>query len=179
MRLVRATVEDAEVCFRIARAGALAGFQHVFPPDLYAYPADTIRADWISALTNPDGETYIAFDEDEAVGVISVSDGVLQTLYVIPECWGRGVGSTLHDFALRRLCEANVQEARLWTLTENHRARAFYEKRGWILTGRTRVVPFPPYPIDVEYVRPTLRSEVRGAVAFPRHRRFGAESARG
>ena len=158
MRVVRATVEDAELCFRIARASALAGFQHVFAPDLYEFPADTIRADWVSALTNPDGETYIAFDEDEAVGVISLSDGVLQTLYVMPECWGRGVGTTLHDFALDRLRETNVQEARLWTLTENHRSRAFYEKRGWILTGRTRVVPFPPYPIDVEYVRSTPRS---------------------
>jgi putative acetyltransferase len=158
VRVVRATVEDAELCFQIARASALAGFQHVFPPDLYEFPEDRIRDDWVSALTDPDGETYIAFDEAEAVGVISLSDGVVKTLYVMPRCWGRGVGTTLHDFALDRLRETNVDEARLWTLTDNHRARAFYEKRGWILTGRTRVVPFPPYPIDVEYVRPTPRS---------------------
>ncbi len=158
MRVERATVEDAELCFRIARDSAVAGFQHVFPPELYEFPADTIRADWIAALTNPDGETYVAFDEEKAVGVISLSDGVLQTLYVMPECWGRGVGNALHDFALDRLRETNVQQAHLWTLTENQRARAFYEKRGWVLTGRTRVVPFPPYPIDVEYVRSTDRS---------------------
>ncbi len=158
VRVVRATVEDAELCFQIARASAVAGFQHVFPPDLYEFPADTIRADWVSALTKPDGETYIAYDREEAVGVISVSDGVLQTLYVVPRCWGRGVGTTLHDFALARLREMNVQKARLWTLTENHRARAFYEKRGWVLTGRTRVVPFPPYPTDVEYARSPPRN---------------------
>lgn len=152
-------MEDAELCFGIARASALAGFRHVFPPDLYEFPADAIRADWMSALTNPGGETYIAFDEDQAVGVVSLSDGVLQTLYVMPECWGRGIGNTLHDLALDRLRERDVSEAHLWTLTENHRARAFYEKRGWILTGGTRVVPFPPYPIDVEYVRPTRRGE--------------------
>ena len=151
-------MEDAELCVGIARASAVAGFRHVFPPELYEYPADTVRADWMAALTNPDAETYIAFEEDEAVGAVSLSDGVLQTLYVMPERWGRGVGNGLHDFALDRLREADVQEARLWTLTENHRARAFYEKRGWTLTGRTRVVPFPPYPIDVEYVRPTPRS---------------------
>jgi GNAT superfamily N-acetyltransferase len=155
---VRATVEDAELCFRIARAAAVAGFQHVFPPDLYEFAADPIRADWISALINPDGETYIAFEDDEAVGVVSVSHGVLQTLYVMPEFWNRGIGSTLHDLALDRLRETSVQEARLWTLTENHRARAFYEKRGWSLTGRTRVVPHAPHPIDVEYARSTLCS---------------------
>lgn len=151
-------MKDAELCFGIARASATVGFQDIFPPDVYEFPADTIRADWIAALSNPDGETYIAFDEDEPVGVISLSDGVLQTLYVMPECWGRGVGNMLHDFALERLREMGVQEAHLWTLTENHRARAFYEKRGWILSGRRRVVPFPPYPLDVEYVRPTRRS---------------------
>jgi GNAT superfamily N-acetyltransferase len=141
-----------------SRAAAVAGFQHVFPPGLYEFPEDAIRADWISALADPDGETYIACEDDEAVGVVSVGRGVLQTLYVLPEFWSRRLGSTLHDFALVRLRETNVQEARLWTLTENHRARVFYEKRGWSLTGRTRVVPFPPHPIDVEYARSTLRS---------------------
>lgn len=133
--VVRATVEDAELCFGIARAAAVAGFQHVFPPDLYEFPADVIRADWISALTDPDGETFIAFEDGEAVGVVCVSHGVLQALYLMPESWSRGIGSTLHDLALDRLRE-----------------------RGWRLTGRTRVVPHPPHPIDVEYALSTLRS---------------------
>jgi GNAT superfamily N-acetyltransferase len=161
MRVVRATVEDAGLCFGIARAAAVASFQHVFPPGLYEFPDDAIRGDWLSALSDPDGETYIAFEDDAAVGVVSVGHGVLQTLYVMPESWSRGIGSTLHDLALVRLRETNVEEARVWTLTENHRARAFYEKRGWILTGRTRVVPFPPHPVDVEYARSTLRSRPR------------------
>jgi GNAT superfamily N-acetyltransferase len=158
VRVERATAEDAELCFGIARAAAVTGFQNVFPPDLYEFPADAIRADWISALTNPDAETYIAFEDDEAVGVVSVSKGVLETLYVMPEFWNRGVGSWLHDLALDRLREANIEKASLWTLTDNQRARTFYEKRGWGLTGRTRVVPYPPYPIDVEYARSTVRS---------------------
>lgn len=159
MRFVRATAEDADLCFRIARAASVAGFQDVFPSDVYEFPDDAIRANWISALSDPSGETYIAFRYDGAVGVVSVSDDVLQTLYVMPESWSQGIGSALHDLALERLREANVEEARLWTLTENRRARAFYEKRGWRLTGRTRIVPFPPHPIDVEYARSTVRGE--------------------
>jgi putative acetyltransferase len=155
---VRATAQDVELCFGIARAAAVAGFEHVFPPDLYDFPSEAIRADWAAALGDPTAETYIAFERDEAVGVVSMSGGVLQTLYVLPASWSRGIGSTLHDLALDRLREANVHEARLWTLAANHRARSFYEKRGWSLTGRTRVVPFPPHPIDVEYARSTLRS---------------------
>src|SRR6185437_4847487 len=56
VRIVRATAEDAELCFGIARAAAVVGFRHVFPPDLYEFPAEAIRADWISALGDPDGE---------------------------------------------------------------------------------------------------------------------------
>jgi GNAT superfamily N-acetyltransferase len=86
-------------------------------------------------------------------------DGLsLETLYVMPEFWNRGVGSRLHDLALDRLRETNFEEASLWTLAENHRARTFYEKRGWSLTGPTRVVPSRPYPIDVEYARSTARN---------------------
>ena len=152
---MRATVDDAELCFGIARAASIAGFGHVFEPGRHAFPDDAIRADWIAALADPDGETSIAFEDGEAIGVVSVGDGVLQTLYVLPERWSRGIGSTLHDHALDRLREAHVQEARLWTLAENQRARTFYEKRGWSPTGRTRVSPFPPHPIDLEYARST------------------------
>jgi hypothetical protein len=41
--------------------------------------------------------------------------------------------------------------AKLWTLEENWEARRFYERRGWTLNRETRVVPFPPNPIDVQY----------------------------
>ena len=158
VRIARATPEEAELCFQIARAASVTGFRHIFPPDLYEFPDDAIRTDWTAALADPNAETYIAFEEDEAVGVVSVNDGLLQTLYVTPETWNRGVGSALHDLALDRLRESGIREAHLWTLTDNDRARAFYERRGWALTGRTRVVPYPPHPLDVEYARSTIRS---------------------
>jgi hypothetical protein len=40
-----------------------------------------------------------------------------------------------------------------WTLEGNHGARRFYERRGWELTDETRVVPYPPNPIDVQYAK--------------------------
>jgi hypothetical protein len=36
-------------------------------------------------------------------------------------------------------------------LEHNDRARRFYERLGWAENGTSRVVPFPPKPIDLGY----------------------------
>jgi GNAT superfamily N-acetyltransferase len=82
--------------------------------------------------------------------MVAFSPGQLNALYVLPDEWGSGVGSRLHDAAVAKLGELGP-EARLWVLEANTRARAFYERRGWRLDGRERVVPFPPHPLDVGY----------------------------
>ena len=71
----------------------------------------------------------------------------------VPTIQGAGIGSALHDFALERLAALGAGTARLWTLEQNWNARRFYERRGWALTEETRVVPFPPYPIDVQFAK--------------------------
>jgi GNAT superfamily N-acetyltransferase len=155
MHVVPATGEHVEVCLSIERAAVAAALQHVLPQDRYPFPTEAIRSDWRSALADPGVQAFVAFESGEAVGFVSVGYGYLRTLYVTPDTWNQGVGGALHDLALDQLGLAGVEEARLWALSENHRARQFYEKRGWTVTGRTRLVPFPPYPIDVEYTRLT------------------------
>jgi RimJ/RimL family protein N-acetyltransferase len=59
------------------------------------------------------------------------------------------VAAELHDAALAE--QPDCPELRLWVLEENHRARRFYEKHGWRGNGETRVVPYPPHPLDVGY----------------------------
>jgi len=137
----------------IQRAASLAAFAHIFPPERQAYPDDEVRTAWRVALADPDVEVYVAELDDEPVGAVSVGGEFLRTLYVLPGRWRTGVGSALHDHALERLRARGRQRARLWTLEENEPGRRFYENRGWMLGAETRVVPFPPNPIDVEYVK--------------------------
>ncbi len=106
----------------------------------------------------PTVEIYVA-----EVGGVPAGVGVGRTTSSCARCTScprtraAGVGSALHDFALERLRRAGVHgRRRLWTLEENWDARRFYERRGWTLTEETRVVPFPPNPIDVQYTRVAL-----------------------
>ena len=145
---------ELETLLAIQREAAVAAFAHIFPQDLYPFPNDGVREVWRKMLADPDVEIHIAEIDSLPAGSVSVDDEFLRTLYVLPGFQGRGVGSALHDFALDRLGARGCRAARLWTLEENWDARRFYERRGWTLTDQTRVVPFPPSPIDVQYAKP-------------------------
>ena len=151
LQLRRAGLDDLETLVAIQRESAVAAFGHVFPPDRYPFPTDAIRDAWAEAVADPDVEAVLGEIDGEPVALVSVGHSFLRTLYVVPRHWGEGIGSTLLGHGLVRLRARGCEVARLWTLSENHRGRRFYERRGWELTGATRVVPFPPHPIDVEY----------------------------
>jgi GNAT superfamily N-acetyltransferase len=137
--------DEAETHFALQRAASLEGFAHVFPPDLYPFPDEDVRRRWREFT----GTVLLAERDGRAVGVAAFEACWLHGLYVAPEAWGTGVASALHDAALETM--PDCPEFQLWTLSDNGRARRFYERRGWRLNGKTRVVPFPPNPLDVGY----------------------------
>jgi ribosomal protein S18 acetylase RimI-like enzyme len=64
--------------------------------------------------------------------------GVFSLLMVDPESWGAGVGSALHNLALRGMAEHGLQAARLTVPEGNIRAQRFYERNGWRRTAARR-----------------------------------------
>ena len=70
------------------------------------------------------------YDDGIVKGMVRVEDGEIRELYVDPFFEGQGVGSALLRFALERL-----DADRLWVLEKNSRARAFYQKHGFVLAG--------------------------------------------
>jgi GNAT superfamily N-acetyltransferase len=153
-----ARADEADTLLRIQRTAAVAAFAHIFPPERYPFPDDAVRDGWRTALDDPEVEVFLAEVDGKEVASVSVGHGYLRTLFVLPTHWCAGVGSALHDHALARLEAMNVVEPKLWTLVDNTVARRFYERRGWSVTGNTRQVPFPPYPLDVEYARRLSRA---------------------
>lgn len=147
MRIREAGPADAEALLEVQRAASVAALGHVFPPDLYPYPTDAIRERWLTF----GGRVLLAEDGDAPLGVAAVEPCWLLGFYVVPERWGSGLAVELHDAALGALRELGCSEARLWVLEENTRARRFYERTGWRGNGDTRVVEYPPHPLDVGY----------------------------
>jgi ribosomal protein S18 acetylase RimI-like enzyme len=72
--------------------------------------------------------------DEDAVGV-----GEVYALYVDPNRHRGGVGRMLMAESRRRLVADGFEEAILWVLQGNDRARSFYEREDWRPDGTSRV----------------------------------------
>jgi GNAT superfamily N-acetyltransferase len=143
--------DEAETLAAIQRDASLAALAHIFPPERYPYPIAEIRQRWRDALADPVIAVLVVEQDGVIVGVAACRAEWLDGLYVVPALWGHGVGRELHDEVVDRLRAGGSARCHLWVLEHNDRARRFYERLGWRQNGDTRVVPFPPNPIDVGY----------------------------
>jgi GNAT superfamily N-acetyltransferase len=144
--------DEAETLARLQERASVAALAHVFPPERYPYPRDAVLERWAAVLADPDAHVVVA-ENGDVVGVSCVRRDWLDGLYVVPERWATGVGTALHDRALEIVAKRGLAMCHLWVLEANNQARRFYERRGWRENGTTRVVPYPPNPIDVGYTR--------------------------
>ena len=90
------------------------------------------------------GRTEIgAFIDGKIVGTASFcssrwekfnSCGEVVTIYLLPEYMGKGIGTMLMDACVQELHILGFTTIILWVLEDNHRARSFYEKYGFICT---------------------------------------------
>jgi RimJ/RimL family protein N-acetyltransferase len=75
----------------------------------------------------------IARDDDLDAGV-----GEVYTLFVTPECWEKGIRSSLVDHVARDLRGHDFQRAVFWVLEADEVMRAFAEYIGWRPDGHVR-----------------------------------------
>ncbi|MDQ5821501.1 MAG: GNAT family N-acetyltransferase [Actinomycetota bacterium] len=148
-----AQADEAEVLFEIQKAASLAGLGHIVPADRFPYPDEAVRDRWLAVVVGLDHQALVAEADGAAMGVAAVEGDWMNGLYVRPERWGSRVAPGLHDAALDLIRGSGAASAHLWVLEANTRARRFYERRGWRENGATRVVPYPPQPLDVGYSR--------------------------
>jgi GNAT superfamily N-acetyltransferase len=119
------------------------------------------------ALARPDVWFTVAVSDDEVVGHVALSLSTREDpgpppagtvfvwqLFVRPAWHGHGVATELMRGAVAEAAERGFSDMRLWTPEGAGRARRFYEREGWTLTGRvheTSVIGVP----TVEYGRTT------------------------
>lgn len=59
-------------------------------------------------------------------------------IHSLCENWGKGYGSMMMEHILKEIKIAGFQKVMLWVFQENNRARSFYERYGFTLTGKLK-----------------------------------------
>ena len=117
-----------------------AAFQNVQASELAKLSVEQRQGSWERVIARSFGSqlALVAERDDEIVGFCQVGpdrarprmEAEIYTLYVDPDHWGGGVGSALFEVALPWLAPS-YDNANLWVVRENSRARRFYEARGF------------------------------------------------
>ena len=132
-------------------------------------PTSELREDQIAErLASPEVWCLLAFEGDEPAGHGSLSErsplpataappghAKLWQLFVRPHWQGSGLATELLRAVEREAIERGFARMALWTPRDNARARRFYEREGWVTSGRED--PDSPMRLPlVEYVRALL-----------------------
>lgn len=81
-------------------------------------------------------------------GDAQAGTGELQSIYLAPEAWSRGLGSALLEAAVDDLRARGFAPLLLWVIEENARGRRFYERAGWQPDGARKAIDFDGVPVD-------------------------------
>lgn len=143
-----ARVDDAPILERLFRESFVDTFGHLYAAeDLRAFLAEADLAAWQEELADPALPVLIAEDGALPVGFARVGPGdlpidkpagalELRQLYILPPWKGKGVAAELMNWALAEARRRRAPALYLSVYADNHRARRFYERYGFVEVGR-------------------------------------------
>ena len=99
---------------------------------------------YLQTVINSGKQVYMLPD-DIPVGIVSVSDNLIENLYVLPDRQRRGYGSRLLTFAVGK-CHGSP----MLTVLSNNTAIEIYRKFGFKETGK--IIPLNPTLWEIEMI---------------------------
>ncbi len=136
-----ANATDAAVLADIHQKSWMFAYGHCVPIEVLRKYTDRFPIIWEKMLQNNLDVHYVVESNGKTVGFITImpardadldkSVGELVGLYLSPEHIGCGIGRRAMDVIKQMLSKRGYHSISLWVLSENHRAKAFYEKSGF------------------------------------------------
>ena len=165
----QARVDDCPALAALHLRTALFAFSSIFPSDAPRPKLDDLSLDWerrLGGLHGPNVRGYVAAVGDQLAGVIlagvdpdHLEMGHIARLYVDAPHWGQGIGRLLDaaichlPSAICHLRQVGYEQASLWVLEGNARARSWYQRLGWTCTGERKVAAEAIGVEDLRYTR--------------------------
>ena len=103
---------------------------------------------WADRISEKGINSLVVIEDGSPVGTASFSRsrwkqysdyGEIISIYFLPEYIGKGYGKHLLSKCVEELKRLGFCNILLWVLEDNHRARNFYEKNGFVCSGEYRI----------------------------------------
>ncbi|MEV0971271.1 GNAT family N-acetyltransferase [Microtetraspora glauca] len=144
---------DAEEVLRVKNTSWQAAYRGLLPDaylDALVVTPGAV-AHWRAMMADPLRGVVVGEAGEEIVGLSAfgpvedpVRDGgpdcEIYAIYALREHWSTGLGRALMTRSLDRLRELGHREVGLWAFEANARARRFYERIGFALSGRVQTM---------------------------------------
>ncbi len=127
MILRRATLDDMTALARLHRRTVQISLP--FLPTLHTPQED---AWWFCERLFTTNEVWLAEDGDGPIGYVAFRADFIEHLFIRPQAQSAGIGLQLLEKAKQAYAELS-----LWTFQRNLRARAFYERHGFVAVTET------------------------------------------
>lgn len=138
--------DDFSAIARIYTLSWKAAYRGIIPQK-FLDSLDEVR--WISGISEGHQNMMVMMDGKRYAGVSSFRDardemmagwGEVVSIYLLPEYYGKGFGGALLDASVDALRAIGFEKVYLWVLKENIRARSFYQKQGFALSGEEKTI---------------------------------------
>ena len=104
-------------------------------PDFIDLHSPDRQLEYLNSKMNSGSKIYMLIEE-EPVGIVSVTDSLIEDLYVLPDKQNRGYGSKLLQYAIKQCTDTPT----LWILENNTDAERLYRRMGFKKTGRKNAI---------------------------------------
>ena len=142
MSVRRALREDAEVVGEIHSKAWKSAYRGLFPDDhIDSDTASRRTGEFLESIKDDKCMYFLLEASGQPAGIVKTCecDNVLEieSIYILSEHRGQGLGAEAIDFILAYKPWDGIF---LWVLEDNIKARRFYEKNGFKLSGDTRTI---------------------------------------
>lgn len=129
IRIRRATSKDAAAIAHVHMLSRLATMPYL-PPQKRTHEQVTV---WVKDVLLKTSRLWVAEAHGEILGYAALEGDMLEHLYIQPEARRQGIGTRL----LNTVKQYSPKDVRLHVFQKNTKARAFYERHGFVVVEMT------------------------------------------
>ena len=85
------------------------------------------------------GSKFYMLCDKQSMAVVSITDGLIEDLYVLPELQRQGYGTALLDYVITLIRREGITPT-LWILENNREAERLYRRKGVVPSGKQNAI---------------------------------------